>query len=94
MWMRALTAVMMFETKRTELEWVFVFLSLSERRGPNESNHACQDQTLQTKAVSFFIQWQKRSLFSLKQNKAQAVGERKPELTFHHLFAITLGKWS
>lgn len=85
----------MFESKINELEWGFFFFSFfSERRGLNESDHTCQDQTLQTKAVCSFVQRQKQSLniFSLKKNKAQAVGERKPELTFHHLFA--LGKWS
>lgn len=60
---------MMFETKINELEcFLLGFFSQGEKR-PNESDHRCQDQTLQTKAVCSFIQWQKKT--TEKKSKTQ-----------------------
>ena len=52
--------------------------ALSER-SPNESDHRCQDQTLQTKAACSFIHELKKPLkiFSLKKNKTKRVTERE-----------------
>ena len=70
MWMRAQTAVNdMFEIKINELE---CFCSQWEQ-SPNESDHRCQDQTLQTKGSLFFHTWTEKTsqdiLFKEKQNK-------------------------
>lgn len=80
MWMRDQTAVNdMFEIKINELESC---CSQREER-PDESDHRCQDQTLQTKAACSFIHEQKRErkktlkTFSLKKNKTKRVTERK-----------------
>ena len=65
MWMRAQTAVNdMFEIKINELEG---FCSQWEE-SPNESDHSCQVQTLQTKTACSFIHEQKEILFKEKQN--------------------------
>lgn len=80
MWMRDQTAVNdMFEIKINELE---SFCSQREER-PDESDHRCQDQTLQTKAACSFIHEQKKNkknfkdTFFKEKNKTKRVTERK-----------------
>lgn len=58
MWMQAQTGVDdMFEIKIN----AECFFTLSQGR-TNESDHTCQDQTLQTKAACSFINEQRKSL--------------------------------
>lgn len=73
--------------------FVFCFF-FSERRGPNESDHTCQDQTLQTKGGLFFHTVAKAQFkyILFKEKQSSGSGREKARTDISPLVCYHFGK--